>query len=136
MEPATSICSKHCFCCYSTIYASLITVFCVVCFISWFVFIPLVFGTAIMIVDQLVYITTLFWDMSSWFFACDIALCQYALIISYMSLSYMPLWIKLIRHFRYCLFESNVRGSIDLTAVPLSPHGCYSAIAYLMTKTF
>jgi len=122
-----------------TIYASLITVFCVGVFISWLIFIPLAFlGTAIMTLIGLAY-TTLFRDMSSWFFSLVILLCVNMLpIISYMSPSYMPLWIKLLPSFPILFSFEKVMfgGSIDLTAVLYISAWVViaSAIAYLMMQ--
>ena len=80
-----------------TLYAALICLFCIGFSIAWVPFLLLSFsGTAIFTLMGLAF-TTLFKDMSSWFFSITLLLTINMLpVISYSSPSFAPLWIKLI----------------------------------------
>lgn len=120
------------------VYASLICVLTVGVSINWGLFLLLSFcGTAIFTLIGLAY-TTPFRDMSGWFFSMVVLLSVNMLpVISYLSPTYTPFWMKLIPSYpilmayRSALFG----GAFDLryTAIAIA---AWAAISFLLAYLF
>ena len=123
-----------------TLYSALICLFCIGFHISWVPFLLLSFsGTAIFTLMGLAF-TTLFKDMSSWFFSITLILVINMLpIISYSSPSFAPFWIKLISSYPILFSYSYVffAGSIDASyTISILAAWCFVAYiaAHIMIK--
>lgn len=123
-----------------TLYSILICVFCIGLDIAW---IPILllgfFGTAIFTLIGLAY-TTLFKDMSSWFFSMTLLLSINMLpIVSFTSPSFAPVWMKFIPSypllFTYekALFGGGIDAAYSMGAVTLWLL-CSYLVAHIMTE--
>lgn len=117
-----------------TVYATLICLFSVGFAIAWIPFLLLAFfGTATTTLLGLAY-TTLFRDMSGWFFSMTVLLTINMLpVISYSSPTFTPFWLKLIPSYPilFSLEKALFGGNFDLFNV-VGWVAAWCVIAYTM----
>lgn len=125
-----------------TVYGSLLCIFTVGFAVQWPLFLLLsFFGTAIMTLLGLAY-TTLFSDISSWFFSLVLVLSINMLpSMTYYASSFTPFWMKVIPSYPVLFAYSSILfgGSVDIGAVVISLFSWLiltSVFAYLMCRTF
>jgi len=117
-----------------TLYATLICVFTIGFDISWGIFLPLAFfGTLIFTLIGLAY-TTLFKEMSGWFFSMALLLSINMLpVISFTSPAFSPLWMKFIPSYPilFAFEKALFGGTQDVMYTILSIAG-WCIAAYLL----
>jgi len=119
-----------------TLYSTLICVFTVGFDISWGVFLPLTFfGTLIFTLLGLAY-TTLFREMSGWFFSMAVLLGINMLpVVAYTSPAFSPLWMKFIPSYPILFaFEKAVFGGTSDALYTILSIAGWCIVSYLIAS--
>ncbi|HOP11154.1 MAG TPA: hypothetical protein PK629_06665 [Oscillospiraceae bacterium] len=119
-----------------TLYATLICVFTIGFDIAWDVFLPLAFfGTLIFTLIGLAY-TTLFHEMSGWFFSMVVLLGINMLpVISYTTPAFSPLWMKFIPSYPILFaFQKSLFGGTPETLYTILSMVGWLIISYLIAS--
>lgn len=124
-----------------TLYAMLLTVFCVGINFNWIQFIVLnLFGSALFTLIGLAF-TSLFRDMSGWFFSAALLLAvNMATGISYSSPSFSPIWMRFIPSYPILFAYEDVLFGNGFTASTMLQIGLWCIgmyiVAYLAVHRF